>query len=911
MTADNNRLFDSGLDMERMMAPKKSMEPIALLDLQDINAEVFEPIRPPELVFVVGPKDVDPNGNLISKEYLEADKFREAVRDRLDNRLVQITDQDGRTGFAYYVGPLDGREDDTNLCLRVETGKLTERQDADPKYIKRQIKKGGQHSAIQATEIIEEELIEAKLRIANGEVWEGAAQRAYEIAEKTGQNLTVGEVGKTTLTSNLVLETTSTLHFAKGKLAETARKISLNDLPNRILKTEGVTAASMREEESKVEKSVKSAAHTAAQIPLGPAVAQVVGAPQPVDISPILTASSVVTGSTIEAKHNTVVQKSTHLSEMGSGRIAVTISSGVLTTVILTACGGTSSLAPISTATEQPVITDSTEIVAPPTDTINGIPTADLNRVGSNCPANKVVEVMTLGYGAGEYDADEKGVGQTVVTLSNAGFEQTTGFSPDKTGVDEEIQAELIAEIQKIISTNPGSKTIVIPEYLNIDQVKAALGGQVLINIVSYSPNMDMTGDNTLLVAPHVGHGGRRAIEIWKNPVKSERTDGSALIRGTMMKVIPNKLNGTPELWSIPGQDIENSHADVAISNGCDPLIVRVTDGGIVTGILASGDLDTSMMTDESKVWIKSSKTEVVQNPPTATVVEASPTPATKEISNNGPDQSQVDKVLREANVEFPETLDTHYQDQSYAFDLRISKELVKYSGINKAQFPESMAQRWAYQALGRLYMSIYDTQPGFTEFAEVANMINNQTFPAETGTTILQDKAKAAVADGKLDNDITIGKVHGKLNAIEIDLVKENEFDTLVSGFQSNNIETSMRPEFDNDYYKKLGRNVAVFFTKEGKLTIIAYDNGANNNERYDTHSPVLAYAPKGLANDFLYNSILLDYRRAMDYIEIIVRNSGYGPFNYGYGEQRSICPIPVDNPNACTDELNKAFTP
>lgn len=144
------------------------------------------------------------------------------------------------------------------------------------------------------------------------------------------------------------------------------------------------------------------------------------------------------------------------------------------------------------------------------------------------------------------------------------------------------------------------------------------------------------------------------------------------------------------------------------------------------------------------------------KQPPTLTVTPTvmttpSSTNTPEKIHNTGPSEDQINNIFIDVNINFPEALSSTYEDENFTFDFRISKSLVRYSGIKQFKMPEEMAKRWAYQALWEVFYGLSGKNPAFKDFKTLA-----------VGGSFLQDKVAVAVDDGILNNDICEPTTHG-----------------------------------------------------------------------------------------------------------------------------------------------------
>lgn len=203
---------------------------------------------------------------------------------------------------------------------------------------------------------------------------------------------------------------------------------------------------------------------------------------------------------------------------------------------------------------------------------------------------------------------------QTVPVLSKAGFNEVFNINIDENPNDpilREIISETVNHLAKIAVTNTGITRIIVPEYTDASSVTNLVMTQTGLtnenfpfSVVNYHKDLNMKGDDTLLLTPHIGKGGRSSVQIWKNPSLSNRTDGSYFVNGYLHTILKTGEN-TDILTGIPGQNVgggkDNLHADIAIVDGCLPSTVKVDERGLVYGVFDSkGDFN-----NPDTLWIK------------------------------------------------------------------------------------------------------------------------------------------------------------------------------------------------------------------------------------------------------------------------------------------------------------------
>lgn len=272
-------------------------------------------------------------------------------------------------------------------------------------------------------------------------------------------------------------------------------------------------------------------------------------------------------------------------------------------------------------------------------------------------------------------------------------------------------------------------------------------------------------------------------------------------------------------------------------------------------------------------------------------------------ISNVGaPTNTEVETILTdEAEIEFPESLTTSYEDENFAFDFRLSKDLVRYSGIDQFQMPDEMAKKWAYQALGEVFYGLSGKNEEFQDFKTLS-----------VGGNFFQDKVESAVDDGILNNDISIQDIEGRFSSLAVDLVTKQEFNDLAVKLQEQGIKFTWRLYKDSPNYNwNFDTDVIVFLTEEGTLRIIIYNNGINNSERNSPNYPPLYYQQPGRTNEDYLRSIDFDYERGMMIFRALAEQ-GLGDKYQQLITMQSVCPEPDEGQSpqeACDIAFKTAF--
>ncbi len=208
-------------------------------------------------------------------------------------------------------------------------------------------------------------------------------------------------------------------------------------------------------------------------------------------------------------------------------------------------------------------------------------------------------------------------VGKAVPVLSNAGFDSLQLADSDV--VKTEITSEVARRVHEVALAGFTGR-VVIPEFANrqsvIDEVNFLRSTLELpaidlpFQLVNFSQSAGISNSDTLLIAPHLGEAGRE-IGLWKESRVIERPDGSFAIDGLLHLVVGDG-EGNWYLYMIPAQKI-GGRADIAIVDGCEPVIVRV-EGDVVTGLLDSGVDLVMLQGDPDLLWLD--RDELASVPP-------------------------------------------------------------------------------------------------------------------------------------------------------------------------------------------------------------------------------------------------------------------------------------------------------
>jgi hypothetical protein len=151
----------------------------------------------------------------------------------------------------------------------------------------------------------------------------------------------------------------------------------------------------------------------------------------------------------------------------------------------------------------------------------------------------------------------------------------------------DEINRELADLVIEIHHAFPWETHLVLPEYVMLRDVEQFMKSrgveQTYLKLANYVEGMEFN-DKNLYLSVHAVNG-RWTTSIWKRPIIFLDDKGQHELEGYLMEIVEGE-NGINRLSTIPAQHY-GTRPKIAIVDGCEPQVVRVTLDGKVAAVLS------------------------------------------------------------------------------------------------------------------------------------------------------------------------------------------------------------------------------------------------------------------------------------------------------------------------------------